>query len=344
MKKTTLCYIFCKDEVLLIHRIKKKNDVNEGKYIGLGGHFLEGETPYDCVKREVFEECGIALDNPEYRGIVTFHSDLYPSEEMHLFTATLDHIPPLPECDEGELCMISRKKMLSLKLWEGDLIFLSLLFENAPFFELTLWYQGDALQKALLNGKPSELFDLLDENGEKNGQFKERSLVHLHGDRHATVHIWIYRQIGDKIELLLQKRADSKDAYPGMLDISCAGHLSRGESYEDAAKRELEEELGLGDHFINLRPIGFFDRFSRAFFYGKPFFDNERSMLYLLDGKNCFLQDPPNILSNEELSGVCWIDLELLIADPTLDKTCCVVKEELDMVCTALYQKKSVRQ
>ena len=159
MKKTTLCYLFYGSEILMIHRTKKKNDENEGKFIGLGGHFLEDETPLQCVLREVFEESGVALKNPSYRGVVTFHSDLFPSEEMHLFTDVLSIKPPLPLCDEGELRFVEREKLLSLKLWEGDRIFLSLLFNDAPFFHLTLWYCGDHLEKAALNGKELHSFE-----------------------------------------------------------------------------------------------------------------------------------------------------------------------------------------
>jgi 8-oxo-dGTP diphosphatase len=159
MKKTTLCYLFHGDEILMLHRVKKKNDVNEGKYIGLGGHFLENEEPLDCVIREVYEESGIGLDHPCYRGIVTFHSDIYPSETMHLFTATLDEKPPLPSCEEGTLCYVTREKLLSLELWQGDRIFLSLLFSDAPFFELTLYYCGQQLEGAVLNGKELTSFE-----------------------------------------------------------------------------------------------------------------------------------------------------------------------------------------
>ncbi|MBQ9130482.1 MAG: NUDIX domain-containing protein [Clostridia bacterium] len=333
MKKTTLCYILCGDEILMLHRTKKKNDENEGKYIGLGGHFLEGESPFDCVKREVLEESGILLQDPSYRGIVTFQSNVYPSEEMHLFTATLPSLPPLPECDEGELKLISKDRLLSLKMWEGDLIFLSLLFENQPFFELTLCYEGETLTNATLNGRPSELFDLLDEKGERTGRFKERSLVHRDGDFHATAHVWIYRTVNGRHQLLLQKRAQNKDAYPGMLDISCAGHLKRGDSYEEAAARELEEELGLGAFGEDLKHVGFYERYTKEVFYNKPFLDHERSALYLLCGNNI---RPEQIVCSEELCGVCWFDVDLLEKDHTLGGQSCLVKEELSLVLSAL--------
>ena len=151
MKKTTLCYLTHQNDVLMILRNKKKNDENKDKYIGLGGHFLPGETPEECVIREVFEESGINLSAPRYCGIVTFHSDIYPSEEMHLFSKELQVRPILPACNEGTLCFLSTEQLFSVNMWEGDRIFLSLLFENAPFFHLTLRYEGENLISATLN-------------------------------------------------------------------------------------------------------------------------------------------------------------------------------------------------
>lgn len=334
MKKTTLCYIFCGDEILMIHRIKKKNDENEGKYIGLGGHFLENEDAKQCVLREVLEESGIDLLNPVYNGIVTFHSDLYPSEEMHLFTAFLEEKPPLPPCDEGVLCFVKKEQLLSLKMWEGDLIFLSLLFEKAPFFHLTLRYKGERLEEALLDGRPTELLDLLDDDGNKSGKFKERSLIHRDGDLHKTVHVWIYRKKDGRTHLLLQKRAARKDAYPGLYDISCAGHLGRGEEPSDGAMRELAEELGICPPEDSLCPIGHFDRFTKESFYGQPFLDNERAILFLLDGAP-FFSDHPSVW-NDEVEGALWVDLEELLKDHTLGGDSCIVKEELQLVADAL--------
>ena len=151
MTETTLCYIEDGGKILMLHRTKKQNDENKDKYVGLGGHFEDGETPEMCMLREVREESGLTLTDYRYRGIVDFHSDLYGYERMHLFTASAE-TKDLPECSEGDLCLISKEKLLALDLWEGDRIFLRLLFENAPFFFLALYYEEDTLKRALLNG------------------------------------------------------------------------------------------------------------------------------------------------------------------------------------------------
>ena len=140
---SSLCYIESDGRYLMLHRTKKEHDLNEGKWIGLGGHFEEGEYPYDCVKREVFEESGIELLSPDYRGIVTF---VYGNETeyMHLFTASLPEgfSDTLPVCDEGELAWIKKDEIENLNIWEGDRVFLKLLRDDAPFFMIKLDY-GD---------------------------------------------------------------------------------------------------------------------------------------------------------------------------------------------------------
>ena len=152
MKQTTLCYLERGDEYLMLHRIKKKNDENHDKWIGVGGKFEAGESPEDCMHREIFEETGFTVIDYRYRGIVTFVSDIYETEYMHLFTVT-DWTGEARECDEGELAWIKKKKLFDLTLWQGDRIFLKLLQEDVPFFSLKLTYQGDELQEAVLNGK-----------------------------------------------------------------------------------------------------------------------------------------------------------------------------------------------
>ena len=152
MKLTTLCYIEKDDKYLMIHRIKKKHDVNKDKWIGIGGKFEEGESPEECLIREAWEETGLTLTGYQYRGIVTFVSDEWEGEYMHLYTAT-GWTGELKECDEGVLEWISREKMKMLPQWEGDKIFLRLLEEGAPFFSLKLCYEGDRLTYAALNGK-----------------------------------------------------------------------------------------------------------------------------------------------------------------------------------------------
>ena len=152
MLNTTQCYIRCGGEMLLQHRVKKQDDENRDKWIAVGGKFEPGESPEECMLREVYEETGQVLDSWRYRGIVTFVSDVWGSEFVHLFTAECERFDP-PPCDEGVLEWIPRDALGSLPLWEGDRIFLRLLDEEVPFFSLKLRYQGDALVEAVLNGK-----------------------------------------------------------------------------------------------------------------------------------------------------------------------------------------------
>ena len=152
MINTTLCYLYRGDEVLMLHRVKKKNDLNHDKWIGLGGKFEDRESPEDCVLREVREETGLTLTSWRYRGIVTFISDLYETEYMHLFTAD-GFEGVLRQCDEGTLEWIKKSEFAALPQWEGDRIFLRLLEEDAPFFSLKLRYEGERLVSAVLNGK-----------------------------------------------------------------------------------------------------------------------------------------------------------------------------------------------
>ena len=151
MIQSTLCYLERGDEYLMLHRVKKKDDMNHDKWIGVGGKFEDKESPEDCILRECFEETGLTLTDYRYRGLVTFVSDLYPTEYMHLFTATEWSGTPHP-CDEGELAWIKKADLLSLPLWEGDKIFLRLLEADSPFFSLKLKYEGESLVLAVLNG------------------------------------------------------------------------------------------------------------------------------------------------------------------------------------------------
>ena len=152
MKQTTLCYIERGGAYLMLHRTKKVNDENHDKWIGIGGHIEPGETPGACILRECREETGLTLLDCRYRGIVHFRSDIYPDEEMHLFTATRFE-GNMTDCDEGELAWIDKKALFDLTLWEGDKIFLRLLDTRQDFFDLTLEYAGEALARAVLDGK-----------------------------------------------------------------------------------------------------------------------------------------------------------------------------------------------
>ena len=152
MINTTLCYIEKEDKYLMLHRIKKQNDLNKDKWIGVGGKFEDKESPEDCVLREVLEETGLTLNKPEFRGIVTFVSDEYETEYMHLFTSK-SFSGSLMECSEGGLEWVNKKDVYSLSLWEGDKLFLRLLDSASPFFSLKLVYKGQKLVFAALNGE-----------------------------------------------------------------------------------------------------------------------------------------------------------------------------------------------
>ena len=151
MLKTSVCYITQGDQVLMLHRVKKENDINKDKWIGIGGKFLPGETPEECVLREALEETGLILTSYQYRGIVDFSAD-GTEEQMYLFTAD-GFAGSLKECDEGDLQWVSRDFLYNLPMWEGDKIFLDLLWQDAPFFRLSLHYEGDRLITATLNGR-----------------------------------------------------------------------------------------------------------------------------------------------------------------------------------------------
>ncbi len=152
MKETTLCYLEQDGRYLMLHRVKKENDENKDKWIGIGGKFEAGETPFDCVKREFCEETGLILLSPRYRGIVTFVSDVWESEHMHLFTADA-YEGMLTDCDEGDLAWVEKDRITDLPIWEGDKFFLRLLAADVPFFRLTLVYQGQSLRWAELDGE-----------------------------------------------------------------------------------------------------------------------------------------------------------------------------------------------
>lgn len=154
---STLCYIEKEGKYLMLHRTVKKNDVNKDKWIGVGGHFEQDESPEECVIREVFEETGYTLTSYAYRGLVTFVSGGGVTEYMSLFTADAFTGEP-HDCDEGELCWVDREAVFDLNIWEGDKIFFRLLNEGIPFFSLKLVYDGgDTLVRAALNGQELDI-------------------------------------------------------------------------------------------------------------------------------------------------------------------------------------------
>ena len=152
MINCTLCYITRGDEVLMLHRVKKQNDINKDKWIGIGGKFEWEESPDECLLREAREETGLTLTSWRCRGVVTFLCEGTEGEFMYLFTAD-GFEGDMIECDEGDLQWVSRDFLNRLPKWEGDQIFLDLLWQDAPFFLLTLRYSGDTLVEAILNGK-----------------------------------------------------------------------------------------------------------------------------------------------------------------------------------------------
>ncbi|MGN0436609.1 MAG: NUDIX hydrolase [Wujia sp.] len=151
-KLTTLCYIERDDKYLLLHRIKKENDINKDKWIGVGGHFEEDEAPEECLLREVKEETGLTLKSWKLRGIITFISNEYHTEYMFLYTAD-DFSGDISECNEGVLEWVSKSDVYHLPIWEGDKIFLKLLETSSEFFSLKLSYDGDKLIEAKLDGE-----------------------------------------------------------------------------------------------------------------------------------------------------------------------------------------------
>lgn len=149
---TTLCYIQTEDSYLLLHRTKKQNDENHDKWIGVGGHFEFGESPEECLLREVKEETGLTLTSYTFHGIVTFVSDDSIVEYMCLFTAD-GFEGQIGECNEGTLEWIKKSDYMKLEHWEGDPIFLKLMEEKHPFFSLKLVYRDGHLVEKILDGK-----------------------------------------------------------------------------------------------------------------------------------------------------------------------------------------------
>lgn len=307
-KLTTLCYIEKDNKYLMLHRIKKENDINHDKWIGVGGKFEWGESPEECMLREVWEETGYTLTSWQYRGIITFVLGEDTVEYMSLFTADGFEGKPI-DCNEGVLEWVEKDRISELNLWEGDRIFFRLLEEQKEFFSLKFVYnKQDILEQAVLDAKELELFDILNEDGSKTGVVKERGVAHREGALHGTVHIWIVRE-NDKsgYDVLLQKRSDNKDSYPGCYDISSAGHISAGDGVMESALREFEEELGLSAQPEQLELFGTTLVKFETTFSGKIFRDNEFS-------NNFVYRQPVDIgklkLQESEVAEVCWMDYE----------------------------------
>ena len=151
-EQTTMCYIEKDGKYLMLHRIKEENDANKGKWLGVGGHFERGESPEECMQREIFEEAGLTVTEYAYRGIVTFVSDKWDDEQIHLFTVT-GFTGEVKECDEGVLAWVDKSEIMDLPMWEGDKSFLPLINSDHPFFSMKIVYEGDTPVSITLDGK-----------------------------------------------------------------------------------------------------------------------------------------------------------------------------------------------
>ena len=328
---STLCYIERDGKYLMLHRTVKKHDVNKDKWIGVGGHFEQDESPEECLLREVWEETGYTLSSYQYRGLVTFVSGNGVTEYMSLFTADEFDGEPIA-CDEGVLEWVEKEQVLKLNIWEGDKIFFRLLEETDRFFSLKLVYDGhDRLVSAALDGKQMELFDVLNEEGEKTGTVRERGVAHRDGSPHATAHVWVVRaNQRSGYDLLLQKRSMGKDSYPGCYDISAAGHVSAGDGYLETALRELGEELGIAAREEDLSYVGIHRDKTEDVFYGKPFRNYEISAVYVYERP---VKAEELQLQKSEVESVIWMDLA-----ECRDKVCrqelpaCILVSELDLL------------
>ena len=330
-KLTTLCYIEKDNKYLMLHRIKKENDINHDKWIGVGGKFEWGESPEECMLREVREETGYTLTSWQYRGIITFVLGEDTVEYMSLFTADGFEGTPI-DCNEGVLEWVEKDRISELNLWEGDRIFFRLLEEQKEFFSLKLVYnKQDILEQAVLDAKELELFDILNPDGSKTGIVRERVVAHREGSLHATVHMWIVRPNEKSgYDVLLQKRSQTKDSNPGSYDISSAGHVDAGDEILESAIRELKEELGIEAKPEELHYIGVHYGAFEAEFYGKMFRDRELSSVYVYT-------EPVEIenlkLQKEEVEAVRWMDYEECrqkVHDGTMPN--CIYEDEFRMV------------
>ena len=338
MKLTTLCYIERNNAYLMLHRVSKKHDVNKDKWIGVGGHFEPGESPEECVLREVKEETGLTLTSWKFRGFITFSSEGWEDEYISLFTAD-GFTGEQMACDEGVLEWVGKEDVLNLNLWEGDKIFFRLMNEGRPFFSLKLSYQGNRLVYAALDGRELELFEVRDQEGNATGVARERALVHMNGDLHGTAHVWVARE-NEKSgwDILLQKRSRSKDSYPGRYDISSAGHLQAGDDFLPSALRELREELGIQAVEAQMEFVGFHRVDMEDVFYGKRFCNREISAVYIY-------REPVDIerltLQQEEVESVMWMDYEeclQAVKQGTIEN--CICADELEMLRGALFARK----
>lgn len=193
------------------------------------------------------------------------------------------------------------------------------------------------MQEEFHNILTEEMLEIRDEDGTPTGIIKPRSLVHRDGDLHGCSHIWVMRMIEEegvfRCQVLLQRRSYGKDSFPGLWDISSAGHLDPGETYESGAYRELEEELGVSRGDISgerLRYLFLFRNEYQGEFYGKPFHDNELDAVYLaeVDQPGSFFR-----FQKEEIEEVRWMDAaEVLQRKRDADPEYCLPRWEFEQL------------
>jgi len=146
MKLATLCYVEKENQYLMLHRTKKENDMHKDLWVGLGGKFEEGESPEDCVVREVFEECGLQLHNPILRGILTFPKNINQEDwYVFLFVAT-EFIGEVLPCKEGELVWVDKDQLDKLPMHDGDRYFVKWLDEYKRIFSAKFIYENSTLK------------------------------------------------------------------------------------------------------------------------------------------------------------------------------------------------------
>lgn len=327
MQETTLCYIEHAGNYLMLLRNKKQNDLNEGKWIGVGGKLEPNETPEQCALREIREETGLTALDLTARGVVHFDSDAWGSEIMHLYTVTRFE-GQLTDCDEGELRWIDKSEIFDLHLWDGDRVFLQYLIDGAPYFDMTLHYdKNDNLQTCVVNGCEQELFDIYNEDGTPAHYIATRDFAHLKGLWHITAHIWVARTApGGGTELLLQLRSQDKDLYPGFYDTSSAGHIAAGEDIFTGAQRELEEELGITAAANELQSLG---QLKNTYDNGN-YHDREHCHVFLYRGH---IADDDIHCQESEVDGVRWLRFEECIrAVETQSFPICIDLQEMALL------------
>lgn len=180
-----------------------------------------------------------------------------------------------------------------------------------------------------------EMLDIVDETGRPTGEVVEREIAHREGIRHRTAHVWIFRRRGGRVQVLLQKRSDEKDSYPGCYDISSAGHIPAGVDFIPSALRELREELGVEVQPEQLLYCGQRQFWFEEDFHGRHFRDNQVSNVYALWLDR---EEADFVLQKEEVAAVRWMDFAACKEAVREDRfPHCIYMEELEILERALF-------